>query len=476
MTARAPGTGSGSPVAYVEPVSVSATGGLTAGHLPVAAFRHLEPTAVGHIELGGPLVLVSPTGEAHRDCVDALGLVRLHGKPLGIVHLDGPLGDAQRLADAVWSQLGDAVAAHCERWGCVAAPASAAELSAKRLAAAAARCPGTLAPDPQTDVSMIVPTGGRAKQLDRCLRSLAALEQPGLELMVVDNRPGDPSTKAAVDALVAEGMAIRYVAEERPGSSVARNRGIAQSTAEIVAFTDDDVVVDPGFLRWLLAPFADPATTVVTGLVLPLDLQTPAQKRFEQYAGFGKGFERRVYDLAEHRANDRVLYPYWGGVFGSGNSMAFRRAELVAAGGLDPALGAGSRALSGSDIEAFSAAILRGGRLVYEPRSICWHEHRRDDAALERQIYNYGVGLAAILTKALLRDTRAFARSLVRSIPIVLRLRRERRSRPPSAHAAALPAELARLSIRGMLRGPWMYLMSARWARRLKLGDVIEGR
>ena len=471
MTALAPDA-----VAYVAPVPWSPTDGETAGHLPVAAFRHLEPTAVGHVELGGPLELVSPTGEPHGACVDALGLVRLHGKPLGVVHLDGPPGDATRLADAIWSQLGEAVTAHCERWGCVAAPASAAELSAKRLAAAAARCPGTLAPDPRTSVSLIVPTGGRAEQLERCLRSLAAIEQAGLELMVVDNRPGDPATKAAVDALVAGGMAIRYVAEERPGSSVARNRGIAESTAEIVAFTDDDVVVDPDFLRWLVAPFADPATTVVTGLVLPLELQTPAQKRFEQYAGFGKGFERRVYDSMRQRANDRVLYPYWGGIFGSGNSMAFRRAELVAAGGLDPALGAGSRALSGSDIEAFSAAILRGGQLVYEPRSICWHEHRRDDAALERQIYNYGVGLAAILTKALLHDTRAFVRSLARSIPIVLRLRRARRALPPAAQEAQLPAQLRRLNARGLRRGPRLYLTSARWARRLRLDDVIRGR
>jgi GT2 family glycosyltransferase len=452
--------------------------GLTNGHLPVAAFRHLEPTAVGRIELGEPLVLVSPDGAARPgEHPDALGLVRLHGEPLGVVHLADAADDEPSIARAIWTQLGAAVVAHCRSHGCVApAPAAAADLTAGRLAAPASGCPAGRAPDPGLTVSMIVPTGGRADKLTRCLRSLAALEQPGMELMVVDNRPGDPATRAAVDALVAGGLSIRYVAEARPGSSVARNRGMVESSADIVAFTDDDVVVDAGFLRWLLAPFADPAVNAVTGMVLPLELETAAQKRFEQYAGFSKGMARRVYDLRDHGALDRVLYPYWGGVFGSGNSMAFRRADIVAAGGLDPALGAGSRALAGSDIEAFSAAILRGGRLVYEPRSICWHEHRREDAALERQIYSYGVGFAAILTKALLRDRLRFARSVARSVPIVLRLRRERRSQPPGAAAAALPAELARLSTRGMLRGPRLYLASARWARRLKLGDVIEGR
>jgi len=456
---------------------------LTNGYLPVAAFRHLDPTVMGLIELDRPLALVAPGGatvlapggEAPiTGHADALALVRLHGEPMGVVHLAGSVSRQGCLAQAIWAQIGDAVVEHCERHGCVP-PTGAEGLVDGRLAAPAACCQGDAVPDPGATVSLIVPTGSRAEKLVRCLRSLAVLDHPDMELMVVDNRPGDPTTKTAVDALIAEGLTINYVAEHRPGSSVARNRGIAESNADIVVFTDDDVVVDAGFLRWLLAPFADPVTTAATGMVLPLELETPAQKRFEQYAGFSKGIERRVFDLNRHRANGRVLYPHWGGVFGSGNSMAFRREDLVAAGGLDPALGAGSRALAGADIEAFSAAILRGGQLVYEPRSICWHEHRRDDDALERQIYNYGVGFGAIMTKALLRHPWPFARSIVRSVPIALRLRRQRRV-VPAVVEAQLPAELSRLSTRGMLRGPQLYLASVRWARRLELGRAIEGR
>ena len=48
-----------------------------------------------------------------------------------------------------------------------------------------------------------------------------------------------------------------------------------------------------------------------------------------------------------------------------------------------------------------SSAILRGGTLVYEPRSLCWHEHRHDEAAFRRQLFNYGVGFTATLTKAM---------------------------------------------------------------------------
>ncbi len=86
----------------------------------------------------------------------------------------------------------------------------------------------------------------------------------------------------------------------------------------------------------------------------------------------------------------RLLYPFVNGVIGVGNNMAFRRAEIIATGGFDPALGAGSAAGSCEETWAFSKAILRGGRIVYEPRALCWHEHRKDGDALRDQIFGYG--------------------------------------------------------------------------------------
>ena len=51
--------------------------------------------------------------------------------------------------------------------------------------------------------------------------------------------------------------------------------------------------------------------------------------------------------------------------------MAFRRDVLLAVGGFDPALGAGTPTGGGEDIAAFTDVMLGGGRLVYEPRSVC---------------------------------------------------------------------------------------------------------
>jgi hypothetical protein len=120
-----------------------------------------------------------------------------------------------------------------------------------------------------------------------------------------------------------------------------------------------------------------------------------------------------------------------------------------------------------------SAAILRGGRLVYEPRSVCWHEHRASEAALRRQLFNYGVGFTAILTKGLLTDRR-FLGAFARSLRLAVALRRQRRAEATSP--VQLPPELARLQRRGMLSGPLLYLRSVRWARRLRLGDAVIGR
>jgi hypothetical protein len=157
--------------------------------------------------------------------------------------------------------------------------------------------------------------------------------------------------------------------------------------------------------------------------------------------------------------------------------MAFRRRELIAAGGFDPALGGGSPAGSGEDIYAFSTAVLRGGQIVYEPRAICWHEHRKDGNDLRRQIFDYGVGFGAILTKAATSEVR-FYRAAACAIPLILRKARRRRLAAASgavADAATMPDDLAPAQRAGILRGPKRYFDGVLRARRLDLRSVIRG-
>ncbi len=458
------------------------TAGLTSGYLPVGAFKHLEPTAVGVVDLERSLAPSAPDGrpwgEGQRD---ALLLVRLHGEPLAVVHIDrdpSALGE-QELAAELWRSAGREIREHVGRYGCAAVPAGPDALIGG-FHDTARGCAGATPANPHASVAVIISTAGRAEQLARCIRSLLAQRRAELEVVVVDNRPAGGETRRTVQAIAELDPRVRYVPESRRGLSVARNRGVSETVADIVAFTDDDVVVDAGWLDWLLAPFAEPGVAVSCGMVLPFELQTEAQKRFEQYAGFSKGLLRRSYDLQSGQAPGRLLYPFVNGSVGVGNNMAFRRAPLIAAGGFDPALGAGSPTGSCEETWAFSRAILRGERIVYEPRALCWHEHRKDGGSLREQVFGYGLGLGAILAKALLSDPR-FYTAAARSLPIALEQRRSTRG---AAHAEGhadggapeRPEELLRARREGILRGPLRYAKGLARAQKMGLGGVIRGR
>ena len=453
---------------FVIPADSSALDGVGAvasdspGHVPLAALNHPLPTAIGEVKLEKRLV-VKPIGM--RDGVeyrDQLLLARLHGEPVGLIHIDAPPNPSKigRVARAIWVQAGAQVAAHAEAAGCIEVPEGPADIAAGL--GGKDRCPGRKPQRPAGQATVIVATTGRPDVLRRTLESLLALRCEDFDVVVVDNRPGQGDTAA----LVAEfdgPIAVRYLAQPIAGAAIARNTGVAAAAAStFVAFTDDDVIVDKHWLSWMLAPFCEDGVEVSTGLVLPLSLDSPDQKRFETYAGFGKGFTQERYDLKQHRAA-RLLYPFWGGIFGSGNSMAFRREALVAVGGFDPALGPARPASGGEDLAAFTDVVLRGGRLVYEPRAVCWHEHRASEEELIRQVRSYGVGLTATLWRFARRDRR-FWIAAVRSLPLGFRLRRERQN---ARADQTLPADLLRIEQRGMWVGPWRYAAGRREVKRL---------
>jgi GT2 family glycosyltransferase len=443
------------------------------------------PGAAGMVALDGPLgdldLGCAPSGERYGSL---LALVCLHGDTLATIDLplqEGTIGGAE-LADRVWRATHEQIEAHVRSHGCLQPDDITPAALSQGLASAT--CPQRAVDRADAPfVTVIVPTAGRPERIATCLASLTAMSYPRFEILMVDNAPADGRTREIVEAWAATDDRVRYAAEPLPGSSVARNRGIRESSSALLAFTDDDVKVDPAWLSWMVEPFlADEQVGVVTGLVMPARLDTPEQRWFEQFSGFGKGLEPRHFDTGANHAADRLLFPYWGAAFGSGNSMAFRRQVLLEIGGFDPALGAGSPAKAGADIESFSHALIRGQRLAYEPRAVCWHDHRAHEAALRRQTFNYGVGCTAILTKWLLRDRRL--RSLVaREV-----LRVPARRLATRGDAAAVPHEISRLNLQfamnrshgtlprqlaGFALGPLLYVRSLLWARRLGLRDVL---
>jgi O-antigen biosynthesis protein len=453
--------------------------------VPFGAVEPFVPGAAGTVALDAPLedldLGCAPSGERYGSL---LALVCLHGDSLATIDLplaDGAIAGAE-LADRVWREASSQIQAHARAHGCLRADEVTRDALTHGLAS-------TVCPQRVVDgggapfVTVIVPTAGRPERIPSCLASLTAMDYPRYEVLIVDNAPADGRTREIVEAWTAKDARVRYTAEPLPGSSVARNRGVCESMSALLAFTDDDVKVDSAWLSWMVEPFLiDEQVGVVTGLVMPARLDTPEQRWFEQFSGFGKGLEPRRFDMGPNVAACRLLFPYWGAAFGSGNSMAFRREVLLEIGGFDPALGAGSPAKAGADIESFSHAILRGHRLAYEPRAVCWHDHRAHEAALRRQTFNYGVGCTAILTKWLLRDHRL--RRIVAREAFGWPLRRL------ASRGRVAPPELARLKLQfamnrshgalprqlaGFALGPLLYVRSLLWARRLRLRDVLTG-
>jgi O-antigen biosynthesis protein len=310
-------------------------------------------------------------------------------------------------------------------------------------------------------VSVVVPTVGRS-ELAGCLGSLLAQDYADFEVVVVDNAPS-AARRELLDRVLGQvadpAGRLRRVVEPRPGASYARNRGLAAATGSLVAFVDDDVLVGRHWLRATVAAFDFvPGVACVTGLVLPWELETVEQHWFVQYGGFGKGFRRRAFDLAEHRG-EQLLYPYLPGQYGTGANTAFRTDFLRELGGFDPALGRRRPVVGGEDIDVLLRTVLAGGVLVYEPQALLWYQPYREYRALQRQMVIYGRGLAAVLLKAALAD-RAVALDIARRLPTGLRFLLDPRS-GKNAGKRDYPTDLTLRELAGVLSGPPAYA----WAR-----------
>jgi GT2 family glycosyltransferase len=308
-------------------------------------------------------------------------------------------------------------------------------------------------------VSVVVPTCCNPGPLERCLQSILLSDYDDFEVIVVENRPGSSETARMLVERFAGERRLRYVEEPRASASLARNAGLAAAEGEIVAFTDDDVVVDR---LWLAASvralLSARDVACVTGLILPLELESESQLLLEQFAGFGKGFRPKTYRLPDSWQENPLL-PYTAGALGSGASIVMLTEIARGLGGFDPSLGPPTPAKGGEDIDLLARVLREGHGLSYEPRAIVWHEHPEGSTRLRRQVYSYGVGLGAMLGKQLIAGPQR--RDFLRAVPAGLRYLRDPGSRKNAGKPAGYPRRLTWLERLGMLVGPILYLMSA---------------
>ena len=232
--------------------------------------------------------------------------------------------------------------------------------------------------------------------VDACLESLLRNDYPAFEVIVVDN-----TSEGNLNQRFPGDERIRVVREARPGLSRARNTGIRSARYDIIAFTDDDVLVDNGWIRGIASALEDSSIAGVTGLIVPATLETEAEREFEWYGGMGKGAERRLMCGAAMSAWQKL----GAQAVGVGANMAFRRGVFDRVGNFDEAIGPGTVTLGADDLDFFHRVLCEGLTLRYEPAALVRHKHRRTVADLRLQIFANGCSYSVYLMKIWSRRT-----------------------------------------------------------------------
>lgn len=223
-------------------------------------------------------------------------------------------------------------------------------------------------------LSAIVPTHNRPDLLTQCLETLMAQDvgPDELEIVVVDDGSRDDLHTVVVAASANRRFATHCERQPPSGLNVARNRGAGVARGEVLAFLDDDTLVDTGWARALVEAFESYPCAGVGGRVrlgltggLP---QWVGEEERTMLTEYELGDEGRWLDLADGRwwlAEDPPPV---------GANCAVRRTEFVRVGGFLPGLDRRGRSLvSNGDSEFFLRLYARGGRLRYEPRASVTH-------------------------------------------------------------------------------------------------------
>ena len=343
-------------------------------------------------------------------------------------------------------------------------------------------------------ISVVIPSAiSRLPDLRVCLDSIGELDYPLFEAVLVDNRRQVPSPDP-LDDVVRGRTWLRVVREARPGSSIARNTGAASIDADIVAFVDDDVRVDRQWLRAIGTRMTrDPSLEILTGLILPAELESPSQIWFERYFG-GMGSERTFLPLSIEPAPEvhhifrgrsvvvrdpqgqetRRISIYGIGGYGASANMAVRRTALDRVGGFDATLGAGTPAYGGEDLALLVDVLWSGGKIGYEPAAFVWHRHRQEYNELLEQAQGYAMGVTAMLTRMVIADPRHLL-CIVSKLHVAARkkwsdARQLSHGTTTADHrnlpTTTFPPTLFRRELFGLMRGPFAYVRSRAWWRK----------
>jgi len=260
-------------------------------------------------------------------------------------------------------------------------------------------------------ISVILCTYNRWGCLLKALESIAASTLPDSvewEVIVVCNN-SDDQTIAVVDDFCRRHLGrFRYLFEPQQGKSYALNTGIRESQGDVLAFVDDDVTVEPGWLQNLTAHLHHSEWAGAGGRILPEWTCPPP--RWLRLKGPYALAPFVVFDHGPD-ASELTDAPF-------GANMAFRREVFEKFGGFRTDLGRFPDSMIGGEDAEFGGRLLGAGqRLLYEPAAVVYHpvsENRMQKKYL--LAWSFGAGL----TEIRMYGSRSKTKWFVAGIPLYL--------------------------------------------------------
>jgi GT2 family glycosyltransferase len=211
----------------------------------------------------------------------------------------------------------------------------------------------------------VIPNWNGRDLLEKYLPSVVAAlaGNPRNEIVVVDNGSSDGSA----DWVRQRFPEVKLLALDRNlGFGGGSNAGMRAAKNDIVVLLNSDMRVDADFLAPLLAGFTDERVFAVSCQILFTD----SAKRREE-TGLTQGWWEEGGLRVRHRIDSQILdlYPCF---YGGGGSCAFDRRKFLELGGFDPLLAP----FYLEDTDVGYQAWKRGWKVLYQPRSVVYHEHR----------------------------------------------------------------------------------------------------
>lgn len=231
-------------------------------------------------------------------------------------------------------------------------------LRGKRPLASTSRCANGSA-------TVVIPNwNGRdllAKYLPTVVDAMAG--NPANEIIVVDNGSDDGSAQFTRERF----PTVRVLALDRNlGFGGGSNEGFRAAKNDIVVLLNSDMRVETDFLAPLLQPFAD---DLVFAVACQIFFSDPDKLREE--TGLTQGWWENGGLRVRHRDDPAIKDPF-PCFYGGGGSCAFDRRRFLELGGFDEIL----RPFYLEDTDLGYMAWKRGWKVLYQPRSVVYHEHR----------------------------------------------------------------------------------------------------